>query len=502
MAWRLGKSSALHAAAGPSSDTTQQPPLPFVTRDYYLEHPAVAALTEQQVEAERKRLGVVVHGEDVPKPVGSFVQASLPEHVLGTLRAAGYDSPTPIQRQAWPIAMSGRDVVGLAETGSGKTLAYLLPALVHASAQPPLKEGEGPLCLVLAPTRELACQIESEAARFGAPCGVRTAAVYGGVPKAEQVALLRKAPELLVATPGRLNELLSKKKTELTRCALLALDEADRTLDLGFEPQISAILGHMRHDRQSLLFSATWPAEVQTLAGRLIAPSHVIVEVGGALATSGRATLSVEQLLAVGISDELRLSIGRAALPIDHPSTRRANTSIEQRVLLCDDAGKMEALLTLLEEVVDGSRLLLFTSSKRRCDELTKELRLDGWPALALHGDKPQEERDWVLQQFRSAEHPLLVATDVAQRGLDVKGVAAVINVDCPETSEAYVHRIGRTGRAGEVGRAYTLVTPADARMCDDLVQVLRDAKQEVPPELLRLAAEGRAARYKRYKYS
>jgi len=467
MAWRLGKSSALHAAAGPSSDTTQQPPLPFVTRDYYLEHPAVAALTEQQVEAERKRLGVVVHGEDVPKPVGSFVQASLPEHVLGTLRAAGYDAPTPIQRQAWPIAMSGRDVVGLAETGSGKTLAYLLPALVHASAQPPLKEGEGPLCLVLAPTRELACQIESEAARFGAPCGVRTAAVYGGVPKAEQVALLRKAPELLVATPGRLNELLSKKKTELTRCALLALDEADRMLDLGFEPQISAILGHMRHDRQSLLFSATWPAEVQTLAGRLIAPSHVIVEVGGALATSGRA-----------------------------------NTSIEQRVLLCDDAGKMEALLTLLEEVVDGSRLLLFTSSKRRCDELTKELRLDGWPALALHGDKPQEERDWVLQQFRSAEHPLLVATDVAQRGLDVKGVAAVINVDCPETSEAYVHRIGRTGRAGEVGRAYTLVTPADARMCDDLVQVLRDAKQEVPPELLRLAAEGRAARYKRYKYS
>jgi len=163
MAWRLGKSSALHAAAGPSSDTTQQPPLPFVTRDYYLEHPAVAALTEQQVEAERKRLGVVVHGEDVPKPVGSFVQASLPEHVLGTLRAAGYDAPTPIQRQAWPIAMSGRDVVGLAETGSGKTLAYLLPALVHASAQPPLKEGEGPLCLVLAPTRELACQIESEA---------------------------------------------------------------------------------------------------------------------------------------------------------------------------------------------------------------------------------------------------------------------------------------------------------------------------------------------------
>ncbi|EOD26199.1 hypothetical protein EMIHUDRAFT_418728 [Emiliania huxleyi CCMP1516] len=486
MAWRLGKSSALHAAAGPSSDTTQQPPLPFVTRDYYLEHPAVAALTEQQVEAERKRLGVVVHGEDVPKPVGSFVQASLPEHVLGTLRAAGYDAPTPIQRQAWPIAMSGRDVVGLAETGSGKTLAYLLPALVHASAQPPLKEGEGPLCLVLAPTRELACQIESEAARFGAPCGVRTAAVYGGVPKAEQVALLRKAPELLVATPGRLNELLSKKKTELTRCALLALDEARRRYSreaaeiqprLGFEPQISAILGHMRHDRQSLLFSATWPAEVQT-------------KVLSFLSDQGRPFLF--------------LSLGRA------------NTSIEQRVLLCDDAGKMEAPLTLLEEddtVVDGSRLLLFTSSKRRCDELTKELRLDGWPALALHGDKPQEERDWVLQQFRSAEHPLLVATDVAQRGLDVKGerrpryfetqrVAAVINVDCPETSEAYVHRIGRTGRAGEVGRAYTLVTPADARMCDDLVQVLRDAKQEVPPELLRLAAEGRVARYKRYKYS
>jgi len=238
MAWRLGTRSAPPTSSLGSQ--SELPPLPAVTRGFYLEHPDVTALTDEQVEEERHRHAIAVYGEAVPNPISSFVQASLPPYLLETLLSAGYKQPSAIQRQAWPVALSGRDMVGLAETGSGKTLAYLLPALVHVNAQPVLKEGEGPLALLLAPTRELAVQIHEEAVRFGHPCGVRSAVIYGGVPKAEQVAVLRKAPEIVVATPGRLNEFLEKKKTELSHCVYLAIDEADRLLDLGFEPQVRA----------------------------------------------------------------------------------------------------------------------------------------------------------------------------------------------------------------------------------------------------------------------
>ena len=472
MVWRLSRPPTSSSCAE-ACDAPAAAALPTVARGYYLEHPAVAALTADQADAIRQKAGIrtVQRGSvpvHCPNPVGSFLQASFPQYMLDALAEAGFTAPTSIQRQGWPVAMMGHDLIGLAETGSGKTLTYLLPALVHVAAQPVLKEGDGPIALAIAPTRELAVQIHEECVRFGVPCGVRTACVYGGVPKVPQIQELRKAPEVLVATPGRLCDLLAARKTKLCRCTYFVVDEADRMLDLGFEPQLRTIVGAMRDDRQTLMFSATWPQEVQTLADAFLAPSVLMVEVGGALADAGKA-----------------------------------NVSIEQRLVFCAEESKLQRVVELLEQVMDGSRILIFAASKRRCDELTRALRIDGWPALAIHGDKSQEERDWVLHQFKEGEQPLLVATDVAQRGLDIKEVRHVVNYDCPSSSEAYVHRIGRTGRAGESGVAHTFVTPTDARVAPELAKVLRSSGQDVPAELERLVAEhardaqrhGRAAR-------
>jgi len=469
MAWRLGSVSvSTHgtSASQEASSHADAQPRPHV-RDFYLEHPAVAALSSAEANAIRASLGVRVIGLEhlCPNPVSSFLEASFPAYLLETLAAAGFAAPTAIQRQSWPVAMSGLDLVGIAETGSGKTLAYLLPALVHVNAQPVAQSGDGPIVLILAPTRELASQIHEESVRFGHPCGVRSVLVVGGVPRGPQIAALRKAPEVAVATPGRLLDLLGAKRSNLDKCTYLVLDEADRMLDLGFEPAIRALLQQARADRQTLLFSATWPREVQALAKGMLLPGAITVEVGGALAQGGKA-----------------------------------NLRIAQRVTVCDEASKLSNLIGLIEQHMgaaaegeDVPRLMVFCSSKKRCEDLTRALRLDGWPALGIHGDKSQEERDWVLHEFKHGAQPLLVATDVAQRGLDIKGVRCVINFDCPVSGEAYVHRIGRSGRAGAQGSAHSLLTSEDARVAADILKVLKNAEQPIPDGLEALAARAPA---------
>jgi len=289
--------------------------------------------------------------------------------------------------------------------------------------------------------------------------------VVGGVPRGPQIAALRKAPEVAVATPGRLLDLLGAKRSNLDKCTYLVLDEADRMLDLGFEPAIRALLQQARADRQTLLFSATWPREVQALAKGMLLPGAITVEVGGALAQGGKA-----------------------------------NLRIAQRVTVCDEASKLSNLIGLIEQHMgaaaegeDVPRLMVFCSSKKRCEDLTRALRLDGWPALGIHGDKSQEERDWVLHEFKHGAQPLLVATDVAQRGLDIKGVRCVINFDCPVSGEAYVHRIGRSGRAGAQGSAHSLLTSEDARVAADILKVLKNAEQPIPDGLEALAARAPA---------
>ncbi|XP_020211992.1 DEAD-box ATP-dependent RNA helicase 30 isoform X2 [Cajanus cajan] len=418
--------------------------VPF-EKNFYVECHAVRAMSDQEVMHYRASREITVQGQDVPKPVRMFHEANFPDYCLEVIAKLGFAEPTPIQAQGWPMALKGRDLIGIAETGSGKTLAYLLPALVHVNAQPRLAQGDGPIVLVLAPTRELAVQIQEEALKFGSRANIRSTCVYGGAPKGPQIRELRRGVEIVIATPGRLIDMLEAQHTNLHRVTYLVLDEADRMLDMGFEPQIRKIIGQIRPDRQTLLWSATWPREVETLARQFLRNPYKVV-------------------------------IGSPDL--------KANHSINQIVEVITDMEKYNRLIRLLKEVMDGSRILIFMETKRGCDQVTRQMRMDGWPALSIHGDKNQSERDWVLAEFKSGRSPIMTATDVAARGLDVKDIKCVINYDFPSSLEDYVHRIGRTGRAGAKGTAYTFFTHANAKFARDLIKILQDAGQVVSPAL------------------
>ncbi|KAH7550517.1 hypothetical protein JRO89_XS13G0206400 [Xanthoceras sorbifolium] len=422
--------------------------IPF-EKSFYIESPSVRAMTETEVMMYRARKEITVEGHDIPKPIRMFHEANFPGYCLEVIAKLGFVEPTPIQAQGWPMALKGRDLVGIAETGSGKTLAYLLPAVVHVSAQPRLVQGEGPIVLVLAPTRELAVQIQEEALKFGSRASIRTTCVYGGAPKGPQIRDLQRGVEIVIATPGRLIDMLEAQHTNLRRVTYLVLDEADRMLDMGFEPQIRKIVAQIRPDRQTLYWSATWPREVETLARQFLRNPYKVI-------------------------------IGSPDL--------KANQSINQVVEVITEAEKYNRLIKLLKEMMDGSRILIFVETKKGCDQVTRQLRMDGWPALSIHGDKNQSERDWVLAEFKSGRSPIMTATDVAARGLDVKDIKCVINYDFPTSLEDYVHRIGRTGRAGARGAAFTFFTHSNAKFARELVKILLEAGQVVSPALSTMA--------------
>ena len=273
-------------------------------------------------------------------------------------------------------------MIGLAETGSGKTLSFLAPAIVHINAQPYLQRGDGPIVLVLAPTRELALQIQQECNRFGRSSRIKNTCLYGGVSKGPQIRELDAGVEICIATPGRLIDLLDMRKTNLRRVTYLVLDEADRMLDMGFEPQIRKIITQIRPDRQTLMWSATWPKEVQGLARDFL-------------------------------NDPITVKVGGKELS--------ANVRIRQIVEMVSENDKFPKLLQFLEKQMgSGGKVLVFCSTKSKADDVTRQLRTDGWPALAIHGDKSQQERDWVMNEFRTGKAPIMVATDVAARGLGI----------------------------------------------------------------------------------
>uniref|UniRef100_H3B5A9 Probable ATP-dependent RNA helicase DDX5 n=2 Tax=Latimeria chalumnae TaxID=7897 RepID=H3B5A9_LATCH len=369
-----------------------------------------------------------------------------------------FTEPTAIQAQGWPVALSGKDLVGVAQTGSGKTLSYLLPAIVHINHQPFLERGDGPICLVLAPTRELAQQVQQVAAEYGRASRLKSTCIYGGAPKGPQIRDLERGVEICIATPGRLIDFLEAGKTNLRRCTYLVLDEADRMLDMGFEPQIRKIVDQIRPDRQTLMWSATWPKEVRQLAEDFL-KEYVHINIGA-----------------------LELS---------------ANHNILQIVDVCQDLEKDDKLVRLMEEIMSEkeNKTIVFVETKRRCDDLTRRLRRDGWPAMGIHGDKSQQERDWVLDQFKHGKAPILIATDVASRGLDVEDVKFVINYDYPNSSEDYIHRIGRTARSSKTGTAYTFFTPGNIKQATDLISVLREANQAINPKLLQMVEDRMSGR-------
>ncbi|KAG2728823.1 hypothetical protein I3760_01G222100 [Carya illinoinensis] len=414
-------------------------------KNFYVESSSVTAMSDREVDEYRQRREITIEGRDIPKPVTSFRDVGFPDYVMLEITRAGFVEPAAIQAQGWPMALKGRDLIGIAETGSGKTLAYLLPAIVHVNAQPILAPGDGPIVLVLAPTRELAVQIQNEATKFGASSKIKNTCIYGGVPKGPQVRDLQKGVEIVIATPGRLMDMLESHHTNLRRVTYLVLDEADRMLDMGFEPQIRKLVSQIRPDRQTLYWSATLPKEVEQLARQFLYNPYKVI-------------------------------IGSPDL--------KANHAIRQHVDIVSEHQKYNKLVKLLEDIMDGSRILIFMDTKKGCDQISRQLRMDGWPALSIHGDKSQAERDWVLSEFKAGKSPIMTATDVAARGLDVKDVKYVINYDFPGSLEDYVHRIGRTGRAGAKGTAYTFFTAASARFAKELISILKEAGQKVSPEL------------------
>ncbi|XP_030582658.1 probable ATP-dependent RNA helicase DDX5 [Archocentrus centrarchus] len=427
--------------------------LPKFQKNFYQEHPDVTHRPLQEVEQYRRSKEVTVKGRDCPKPIVKFHEAAFPSYVMDVIVKQNWTEPTPIQSQGWPVALSGKDMVGIAQTGSGKTLAYLLPAIVHIQHQPFLEHGDGPICLVLAPTRELAQQVQQVAAEYGRASRLKSTCIYGGAPKGPQIRDLERGVEICIATPGRLIDFLECGKTNLRRCTYLVLDEADRMLDMGFEPQIRKIVEQIRPDRQTLMWSATWPKEVRQLA---------------------------EDFL----KDYVQINIGALQLSANH--------NILQIVDVCNDLEKEDKLIRLLEEIMSEkeNKTIIFVETKRRCDELTRRMRRDGWPAMGIHGDKSQQERDWVLNEFRYGKAPILIATDVASRGLDVEDVKFVINYDYPNSSEDYIHRIGRTARSQKTGTAYTFFTPNNMKQASDLISVLREANQAINPKLIQMAED------------
>ncbi|XP_057472134.1 DEAD-box ATP-dependent RNA helicase 14 isoform X2 [Actinidia eriantha] len=434
-----------HATGGPAlpNNALSRPPTMIME--------SADAINLSPAEVYRQKHEVTATGGDVPAPFMTFEASGFPPEILRELHFAGFASPTPIQAQTWPIALQNRDIVAIAKTGSGKTLGYLIPAFIllrhrRNNAQ------NGPTVLVLAPTRELATQIQEEVIKFGRSSRVSCTCLYGGAPKGPQLKELDRGADIVVATPGRLNDILEMKKIDFGQISLLVLDEADRMLDMGFEPQIRKIVNEIPPRRQTLMYTATWPKEVRKIASDLLVNPFQVN---------------------IGSVDELE-----------------ANKSITQYVEVVPQMEKQRRLEQILRSQERGSKAIIFCSTKRLCDQLARSIGRS-FGAAAIHGDKSQGERDWVLNQFRSGKSPILVATDVAARGLDIKDIRVVINYDFPTGIEDYVHRIGRTGRAGATGVAYTFFSDQDWKYAADLIKVLEGANQQVPPEVREMALRG-----------
>ena len=393
----------------------------------------------------------------------SFKDTPFDPALLSSLNAAGFVQPTPIQAQAWPIIVSGADLVAIAKTGSGKTLAFLLPAFHRLAKQKGTRSTNipSPEILVIAPTRELCMQIADAAKQFSM-AGMSTHAIYGGVPvHPMKVALQKERPRIVVATCGRLIDLLDRKCISLSNCNYVVLDEADRMLDMGFEPEMKKIFAAVPQSdsRQTLLFSATWPKSIRKLADKFLRPER-------------------QQLFIGNVSQDGELE---------------ANKAISQKFIQATDDEKEARLfdiLNALEEKKAGNggdkavdyRAVVFANTKNRVDRLTRVFWDWEFGTCAVHGGKRQDERDKALAKFVSKECPVMFATDVAARGLDIKGVTHVINFDMARDVESYVHRIGRTGRAGELGESITFWNPDYDKQCSPaLVKIARKAGQEVP---------------------
>ncbi|KAG9256987.1 P-loop containing nucleoside triphosphate hydrolase protein [Emericellopsis atlantica] len=419
--------------------------------------------------------GIATKGGLIPNPMRSWKESGLPPRLLEIVDQVGYKEPSAIQRAAIPIALQARDLIGVAVTGSGKTAAFLLPLLVYISDLPPLDEynkNEGPYALIMAPTRELAQQIETEARKFASPLGFRVVSIVGGHSLEEQSFALRNGAEIIVATPGRLVDCIERRLLVLGQCCYLIMDEADRMIDLGFEESLNKILdalpvtnekpdtdeaedsramqrylGGIRY-RQTMMYTATMPPTVEKIARKYLRRPATV-------------------------------TIGNAGEAVD---------TVEQRVeFVPGEDRRKKRMQEILASNEFGPPIIVFVNIKRNCDAVARDIQRMGWSAVTLHGSKTQEQREAALNSVRAGQTQVLVATDLAGRGIDVPDVSLVMNFNMAHSIESYTHRIGRTGRAGKSGVAITFLGSEDTEVLYDLKQMLsKSSISKVPEELRR----------------
>ncbi len=392
---------------------------------------------------------ITVQPNDIPQ-AQSFADMQMHPLLLQNIARCSYVNPTPVQKTGIPVVIAGKDLMACAQTGSGKTAAYLLPAvnfvLMNAGRAVPDRCAT-PTALILAPTRELGVQIYDEGRKFTYTTGIRCVVVYGGAEPRHQIHELQRGCNLLVATPGRLNDMFKRGVVSYSRIKFLVLDEADRMLDMGFEPQIREIVEGAESDmppsgtRQTLMYSATFPKEIQSLARSFLSPGFYFLQVGRVGSTTD---------------------------------------NIQQSVIWVEDQEKHQRLVDILQQF-PNQLVLVFVEKKRDCDYLERLLFGWGFPVCAIHGDRAQRDREMALNMFKTGARKILIATDVAARGLDIPAVSLVLQFDLPTNIDDYVHRIGRTGRAGNRGSAWAFFNEKNRNIGDELYELLAESKQEIP---------------------
>lgn len=410
------------------------------------------------------KIPINVSGNDIPDGIKNFGDAGLEEVILSNIKKCKWTKPTPIQTRAIPIVNAGRDLMACAQTGSGKTGAFAIPIinkLIKDGCNSEI-DGEGPLtpeALVVAPTRELAQQIQRDFVKLCKDSKIMAQYIVGGHAVRHQLDKLQDGCNIIVATPGRLNDFVGKNKISLESLKFLVLDEADRMLDMGFKTILDDLATKMsdKEERCTMMFSATFPDKVQDLGKEMLKDDYLFA--------------------AVGI-------VGGAA------------TSVEQKVIEAEKKEQFDLMKTMLDEVKEsGDRTLIFVETKRQTDFVASKLCQLGFPATSIHGDREQKQREDALMTFKSGETPVLVATNVAARGLDIPNVAHVVNMEMPKDIDEYVHRIGRTGRCGNKGKATSFFdADRDAEMAGPLITILTGANQEIPDFLKEHAEDGPSA--------
>ncbi|KAG8930204.1 mRNA splicing protein prp28 [Tulasnella sp. 419] len=423
----------------------------------------------------REDFSISARGGQIPLPLRSWTESSIPQTILEVIDRIGYKEPSPIQRQAIPIGLQNRDVIGIAETGSGKTAAFVIPMLTYISQLPAFSDDNrhlGPYALILAPTRELAQQIETETNKFATPLGFKCVSIVGGRSVEEQQFNLREGAEIIIATPGRLKDVIDRHVLVLSQCTYVVMDEADRMVNLGFEADLTFILDAL--PSESLKDEDGMEVDQITVDGQMIRGKTRVTTL-----FSATMPAAVERIARKYLRKPAVITIGEAGRAVD---------TVEQRVEFVQSEEKKKArLLDILNNGGFESPIIVFVNQKKTADMVAKDLSRAGWNTATLHSGKNQEQREAALQALRDGDAHVLVATDLAGRGIDVQDVTLVINFQMANTIEAYVHRIGRTGRAGKTGVAITFLTNDDDEVMYDLKQeISKSPISKVPPELAR----------------